>query len=189
MNVELSAREPLERARSARQMVRLERERIAASSVYGFPLDVGPELALLAVVPEWRLDGYAIVRLADITHVRCDDYERFTERVLEGEGDLARLAPPAPAVRVGSWAQAFEDLRQSGRFVKAHEEEYENEPMSIGPIVGVRDHAVLLHYVGATAQWDAEPSEILFDDVTRVEFDDHYTTVFSRYAEVPPRSV
>jgi hypothetical protein len=53
----------------------------------------------------------------------------------------------------------------------------------IGPVVDVRGEAVLLHYVGATADWDAEPSEIAFANVTRVQFEDRYSSVFARYAE------
>ena len=168
----------------ARQVVYLQREAITAPRVDGVPLAIGPELVLLAVVQDWRFDGYAIVRLADITAVRSNEYERFTEQVLEGEGEMARAVLPTPAVPVSSWSEAFEALRASGRYILVHEEEYEEEPMSVGPVVDVRDEVVLLHYVGATAEWDEEPSEIEFANVTRVQFDDRYSTVFARHAEL-----
>ncbi|HKW10922.1 MAG TPA: hypothetical protein VJO33_11135 [Gemmatimonadaceae bacterium] len=181
--VTLATRDALEHARAARQMVLLKREAIDAPRVDGFPLAIGSELVLLAVVDDWRFDGYAIVRLADVTEVRSNEYERFTERVLEREGELTHLVPPAPAVPVTAWSDVFEALRASGRYVLVHEEEYEEEPMSLGPVVAVHSDTMLLHYVGATAEWDAEPSEIAFQDVTRVQFGDYYSTVFARYAE------
>lgn len=181
--VALAARKVLESAREARQMVCLKRDAIDATRVHGLPLVLGPELVLLAAVPDWQLDGYAIVRIADITNVRSDEYERFAERVLEGEGELARLAPPEPAVPIDSWLAAFEALRASGRYLLVHEEGYEDEPMSIGPVVGLRAESVLVHYVDAAGEWEEEPSEILFADITRVQFDDRYSAVFGRYAE------
>jgi hypothetical protein len=84
-------REQLEGALAARQMIRLRRDDIDAATIYGFPLAIGPELVLLAVEHDWRLDGYAIVRLADVTKVRSNEFDRFTERVLEAKGELRRL--------------------------------------------------------------------------------------------------
>ena len=182
-DVALAVRKELESARVARRIVCLKREAIDAIRVDGFPIAIGPELVLLAAVGDWQLDGYAIVRLVDITLVRSEEYERFTERVLEGEGELARVAPPTPPVPVDSWLTVFGALRASGRYVLVHEEEYEDEPMSIGPVVGVRAESVLVHYVDATGEWEEEPSEIPFADITRVQVEDRYSSVFGRYAE------
>jgi hypothetical protein len=186
-------REQIERAIAARQQVRFARGHVESpsiSSVYGFPLAVGDELVLVQVVSDWALDGWTILRLADVTDVRSSEFDRFAERVLAGEGELARVAPPVPDVPVASWGAAFRALLApsggAAPLVIVHQEEYDGEPMDVGPIVGVRDDAVLLRYVDAAGVWDDEPTEIPLADVTRVEFGDRYSTVFAKYAGPPP---
>src|SRR5215216_1943708 len=103
MSVVASIAEQLGRAIAMRQQVRLAREAIGAANVHGFPLEVSDQLVLLAQVEDWRLDGYTLVRLGDVSEVRSGELERFSERVLEGEGELARLGPPSPPVPMASW--------------------------------------------------------------------------------------
>jgi hypothetical protein len=175
-----AVRAQLDEARAARHEVRVARDILDAGAIYGVPLDVSAELVLLATVKDWGIDGYALLRIGDVSEVRSDETERFSERVLAAEGELVRLVPPSPSVPVSSWAAAFEALRASGRFALVHEEQYEGEPMCVGPIVGLTDTGVLVHYVDTVGVWDPEPSEICIADITLVQFDDRYSTVFGR---------
>jgi len=90
---------------------------------------------------------------------------------------------------MASWAVALDALRASGRFLLVHEEEYEDEPMSVGPVVDVREAVVRVRYVDAAGTWEDEPTEIALSDVTRVDFDDRYSSVFRRYAGSSPPAI
>ena len=87
----------IQSAISRRAQVRLDRDEISARHVHGFPLRLESDLLLVHEVNDFRLDGYVVLRLRDITWVRDGECERFCEEVLKGEGHLAQVGePPHP---------------------------------------------------------------------------------------------
>ncbi|HEU4697630.1 MAG TPA: hypothetical protein VFS40_00465 [Gemmatimonadales bacterium] len=176
----------IERALATHELVRVEREEIDAEPVTGFVLDHGPELLLLHRLDDFDLAGYALLRLEDLTAVQADDVEEFTLRVLRDEGQLPYVGPPDPPVPTTSWGDAFRALEAARKIVIVESEDYEQEEFYIGRIVRVQDDAVVLHHFDAIGTWDEEPTAIRFADVTRVRFDERYTTVFEPYVGEPP---
>jgi hypothetical protein len=167
------------------QQVRLAREGIAARNVHCFPFQMAGELLLVQEVDDFALDGYAVLRLRDVTEVRSGECERFCERVLEGEGVLAQVRPPEPPVALASWPALFASLQAAPwPLVILDSEEYEDEPMYVGRVVGAGADAVSFRYVDALGAWDAEPDGIPYEDITAVRFGDRYTTILARY--IPP---
>jgi hypothetical protein len=178
----------VERALAGHELLRIERDDIDAEPVTGFVVERGPELLLLHRLDDFDLAGYALLRLDDVTAARSEDVEAFTVRVLRDEDQLRHVGPPDPPVPVSSWGDAFEALRASRRIVIVESEEFEQEEFYIGRIVRVQDDAVVVHHFDAIGTWDDEPTAIRFADITRVRFDERYTTVFEPYVGEPPGS-
>lgn len=176
----------LERARAAGELVRIEREAIQAEAVTGFPLVVGADLLLLQRLDDFDLAGYALLRVADVTDVVTSEVERFTERVLRDEDQLRLIRPPRPEVPAGEWTEVFAALADTRRVVIVESEDFDDEEFYIGRIVGLTRDAVIFHHFDAVGVWDDEPTAIPFAEITRVRFDERYTTVFEPYIGEPP---
>lgn len=177
----------LQDAAAEKSLVRIERARFPAEFAEGVPLAVGTDLVLLALVDvdHFRPNGFGIFRLADLSDVRSDEYERFMERVLEGEGTpVSRLEPPD--VRIYDWRQAARDLARSGELVIVEAEESQEDEFWLGRIVDVDDDGIWLLPLGALGEWDDESVAITFGEITQLRFRERYAEVYGRYAAPPP---
>ena len=172
--------EQVRAAAARRGYLRVEREAVAARRMYGFVLAASDELMLMQEIYDFTPDGYAIVRLRDVTAIRDGESERFDERVLEGEG--VRVAPPQSAIDVASWRTVFASLA-GGEWPLVLVESESDGDVWVGRVLGAGDTAAWFHYVSPVGVWDAEPEEIDYDDVTLVRFGDRYTTVLARYVD------
>src|SRR5262249_25569874 len=74
--------------------VRLTRSIPSEPRLNGFILGVGRDLVLLQQFHDFYPEGYAVLRLRDVTDLRSGKYERHWERMLAGEGLLERVGIP-----------------------------------------------------------------------------------------------
>jgi hypothetical protein len=177
----------LQDAAKAKRLVRIERARFPAEFAEGVPLAVGSDLVLLALVDvdHFRPNGYGIFRLADVSDVRSDEYERFMERVLEAEGTPAdRLE--APGVRIDDWRHAALDAVRNGELVIVEAEESQEDEFWLGRIADVDEDGIWLLPLGALGEWDHEAVAITYGEITQMRFRERYAEVYARYASPPP---
>lgn len=176
-------------AAESRRLVRIERAGFPAEFAEGVPLDVGSELVLLALVDvdHFRPNGFGIFRLDDLSDVRSDEYERFLEGVLEGEGSPVR-GIEAPDIGIADWRQVARTLAGSGELMIVEAEEAEEDEFWLGRVVDVDDDGVWLLPLGALGDWDEEAVAITFDEITQVRFRERYAEVYARYAGPPPEA-
>ena len=141
---------------------------------YGFPVEVGEQLFLLAIDDDFILNGFTVRRLRDIYEIR--NRNGMYQTIAEQEG-LTRFAPPK--VDITDWRSVFSSLQELGKHIII-EREYEPEFFRIGVIETVaEDHVILRHY-DADGIWQ-EPARISYRDITSVTFDDRYANTFSKY--------
>src|SRR5690242_17398410 len=118
----MQPRRTLRRAIDHRESVKIERMGRQRSAIYGFPLAVGQQLVLVHAVPEFDPDGFHVLPIDQITHVRSGDCERFLERVLRDEHRLrevwpARGQPLYAELPLENWRTLFEALGALGELV------------------------------------------------------------------------
>jgi hypothetical protein len=158
--------------------------RAGQSSVHdhGFILDLSATLVLFHYEFDFRLDGYSVVRVADITAVRSGQYERFTERVFRKEGliDAVGLDDPPDLT---DWRALLFGLKQLKRnvIVECEFNDDERDEFYIGRIERVNQASFSLRHFDALGRWDAAPTQIRYESVTKVRFAERYIEVFSRH--------
>lgn len=187
----MEPRRALRRAINRRESVKIERKGRESSPVFGFPLAVGRHLVLVHAVPDFAPDGFQVLPIDQIAHVRSSEYERFLERVLRDEDRLrgiwsARGKPPYTVLPLDNWRTLFEALAAREEMVIVEcERRRVKQDFFIGPVIAVAEGAVGIRYITPTAEWDVEPSVVPFAEITRVRFAERYTQVLSRYAHEP----
>ena len=194
LSFKMEPRRALRRAIDRRESVKIERTGREQPPVYGFPLAVGRELALVVAVPDFDPDGFQVLPIDQIAHVRSGERERFLEMVLRDEHRLheiwpARGQPPYATLPLDEWRMLFGALaaRQEMVIVECERRRVKQD-FFIGPVIAVAEGAVGMRFITPTAEWDAEPSVVPFAEITRARFAERYTQVLSRYAHEPPAS-
>lgn len=172
--------EKLQAVQAKRQYARIARSGVSRSADYHFVLDRGPSLVLLQDESSFRLDGYSIVNLADVTAVRSGRLERFTERLLKQEE--IRPAPPPVSIDLADWRSVLKSLQAYGKHViiECETGDEDLDEFFIGRIEKLNKVSLAFRHFDALGQWDDEPTTIRFRDITRVRFDERYIDVYSR---------
>lgn len=177
--------EKLRAVQAKRQYARIARSGVSRSADFHFVLDLGPNLVLLQDESSFRLDGYSIVNLADVTAVRSGRLERFTERLLKQERATPSL-PPVP-IDLSDWRTVLKSLQAYGKHViiecETGDEDFDE--FFIGRIEKLNKASVSFRHFDALGQWDDEPTTIRFRDITRVRFDERYIDVYSKFLKTP----
>lgn len=178
----------LRSALKRRESVKISRREHEDVGVYGFPLAVSAQLVLLREVRDFDVDGFTVLRLADIVAVRSGASERFVERALRDSGELATARPGRRPLTIGTWKDVFQALAATAEVVTVECEPTEEDEFLVGKVVGLSPDAVGIHHFDSTAVWDSSPIVVPFGAVRRVSFGTRYTRVFARYVSDPPAS-
>lgn len=173
--------EALHRAVERGEKVQLEREGLENEHWNGFPLVANDDFVLMRSLHDFALDGFAVLRVRDITGVRSADTERFFERVLRAEGMLDSLPPPKP-VLMRSWRSVLESVRAHYRYAILECEGVDSGDFVLGEIVSVDDEHASLRYIQVNGTRERELTKVSLHDLTLVRFDEQYVNLFGKYS-------
>ncbi len=169
----------------ALKLVCLTRKFSDSVEEHGFVLGLSKTLVLLQRFYDFREDGYAVLRLIDISSIRSNKYERKWEQILRDEGMLDQVGMPdmLPLDGISMVIAALESRRMNIRVECEECEGADESGFHIGRVVGIQSDAFDFQYFDATGKWFDGAYDIPFASVTRVEFDSPYINVFSKYLE------
>ncbi len=125
------------------QEVAIERIDIDPSALYGFVLAFSSDLVLIHLLDDFRLDGYRILRVRDISKVRRS---YVPSRILKAEGILAQVGL-ACSIDLKSWQSVFRDLKALGRNIIVEGEQPEVDAFTIGKIIRVNKKTLSMRYL------------------------------------------
>lgn len=171
----------LRRHLRAGHKVRLTRGRLGDEYWSGYPLDMSEDYVLMRTLDDFNPDGFAVLRIEDLTEVRCGDAERFFDFVLQAEGLLKDLPKPPP-IRLDSWQSILEDILRYRQYAILECEALEEPEFYLGKLVDVTPLKVSLHYINIKGIMEDAITEVPLEDLTIVRFDEKYIQYFSRYA-------
>ena len=182
-------RDILQNAVNERHKIVITRNTIDTALLYGIPLMLDDNMLLIQYIYDYQLDGYMILRIKDITFVRSDERERFSEYILKQEGLYDEIKKPM-LTTLRNWRAIFEELKEYGKNILVEFEDLEEGEIFIGRIIEVNRNSLEMLCFDAMGKWDNETMTIIYKDITTVKLDDRYTTVLSRYLQPPlPRGI
>ncbi|MEV7558617.1 hypothetical protein [Streptomyces sp. NPDC089795] len=163
--------------------VRLHRSVIRdADRLDGFVVGVGAAWTLIALCGDFRLDGWAAVRTADITKVGWrGGTDCLTVRALRRRGQWPARAPE-PALTLDGLADLAQGASRAFGMVSLHREHDAPDACWIGEVAAVRPKSLRLREVDTEARWCPELSKFPFEEVTRVGFGGRYERILQEFA-------
>ena len=153
------------------------REEIDPNSIYGIVLKENSDFVLVAKESDFFLDGYKILRRADISSSISTPSCRYAFKILKKEGQLKEIV--FPDIDISTWHSIFRTLGR-GKFISA-EDEAEGD-YAIGPIVRVNKNSVTLRYFDGTGKW-GEDERIEYSILTCVDFENNYINKHEKYIQ------
>lgn len=175
-------RDILQKAKNERHKIVITRDKIDTAPLYGIPLMLEENILLIQYLYDYQLDGYMILRIKDITSVRSDERERFSEYILQQEGLYDKIQKPM-LTTLRSWRAIFEELKESEKNILLEFEDIEEGEIFIGRIIEVNRDSLEMLCFDAMGRWDNDTTVIAYKDITTVKLDDRYTTVLSKYIQ------
>lgn len=167
-------------------LVRVSRTIPRSDRLDGFVVGTGKVWLLLALVdPNLYLNGFAAIRLRDISKVKPPKSASFVRRALEMRGEW----PPAGAnVDLDGVEALVRSAAEVAPLVNLQFERDLPEVCYIGKPVRFTKSSLHLLEVDPQAEWEKRPSKWLLADVTRVEFLGRYEEALALVAGPPPIS-
>jgi len=164
--------------------VRIERDDLDEDGYsVGFVVDVSRKLVLLNQVSNRvHLDGFEVLRLADVTRVVTEwPSRRFVERALELKGQTPKT--PAGPIDLAGMREAVVSANAAYRLIVIDREEDWGGETAVGRIREEARGGFQLHWItpGARWRWDGTPYQ--WKEITRLEFGNEYEETLAMVAD------
>ena len=171
------------------KMISLTRSRPNEPRLDGYLLGLSDDLGLLHVFTGFEPDGYNVFRVADVDAVRCCPYEQWWDHMLQCEQRLAGLALPH-RIDLASMRTAISTIvaHYDQIIVECEDPEEDDEDFYIGVVLKVGATSLRFRHYDGLGYWDEETSTIPLEEITKVQFDNSYIRIFSKYTRegTPP---
>lgn len=146
----------------------------------GYIVKYSPDFLILQETGDFNLSGYAIVSIPHIVKIRFNRPDQYYNKIMAWEGQVEKVGIN-DNIDLNDWASIFKSIKKTGLNVIVECEGYDTNTFNIGPIIKTTKSQVFIHYFDATGFWEEEPTSIDLKNITRVNFDDRYINIFSKY--------
>jgi hypothetical protein len=170
---------PLDKFRKRREFVSIRRAAVDEHPIQAFIVDFSKELVLLQKVYDFCLDGFLLLRRADLTSVKAGSTEQFQRKLLDADGvtDQVDFDFRAPISSYGSFLASLEP----DEIVMLQNEHPDEPEFLIGPVVCVDDCSTSIRFFTGAGEWEETPREIELARITSCEVRSNYIQFYSRH--------
>ena len=151
-------------------------------SVRLHPARCADDLLLVSYVYDFTLDGVMVLRRSDVSELESDKTDLLQTQILKDEGVYSSIDFNV-SYDLNSWRTVFLTLGALNRFTSIEDENPEYPLFYLGEVLNVGDETVSIIGFSGAANWDDEPSEIAYEDISCVQSGNNYTKVYERYFE------
>jgi hypothetical protein len=176
--------------------IRVGREGLQKESLNGFLIELSTQFGVMHCFHDFMPDGFSLFRIADVTSVRSNKYERFWDKMLRAEGLLGGLTnPPNVDLKtlpraLNSIASAVDELIVECERQRNADDAWLSDKFFIGRAIEINKEDVLFVEFDALGRWEKWPTAIPLDEITLVQFDTPYINHFRKHLTGrPPESV
>jgi hypothetical protein len=162
------------------KLVSIRRHKIDPNSIQGFILALSDELVLLQYVYDFNLDGLMVLRLSDISEIKCSATDEFQKQLLIDE-QLFNKINFSSKFTVENWKTTLTQLSSHYDYCILEDEEPEEPIFLIGKIQKIGKTDVSLTYFSGTGNRDEKPSKLPFKKISSYQVNTNYLNVYQRY--------
>jgi len=161
------------------------RQNLDSHEIIGFVVGLSLDFVAIHVQnDDILLDGYAILRIQDITLVE-DRPKRggFYMEALKLRG----YKPKRPVgICLDSTASILESVNRHYPLVTVHREAIRNDECTIGRIEKLTAKTLIMQWLTPSAQWDGYSPRYRLTSITKIEFGGLYEDALARVARIQP---
>lgn len=173
----------IEDFKSKKKYVRLTRGRGDFQETdRGYIVGYSSVFILLQTTDDFTFNGYSIFPLDTIMELRHNKHDRFYDKIMKLENQKENIGIPYN-LDLTSWKSLFQSLKKTELTVTIKCEEPHLDYFCIGTLKQVGERQVSMLYFSPDGILDNTPTVTKYVDVTRVEFDDRYANIMSKYVE------
>jgi hypothetical protein len=146
----------------------------------GYILGFSEKLILLHETDDFKVDGYAIIRMDQIKKVRFNKSDKYFDKMMIWEHLIEKVGIKYQ-IDLTNWQLAFKSLQNLGLSIIAECEAEDMDTFTIGPITKVGKKYIHITCFDVEGFFDDTPTSIDYESITRIAFDSDYLNVFSKY--------
>ena len=149
-----------------------------AENFYCIPIAVSGKLLLCLDFFDFMPNGYTIVRLDDIEKIIYNDACEYYESIVKKEGALL-LVDAIPKISIESWEDAFMSLKEHDLIIIV--DIGKEDATNVGKVIKATRQNVSMICVSTIGVWDSDEWHEPISNVTRIQFSNHYTNIYTKY--------
>ncbi len=164
-------------------IIEVDRSPMTRFTLLGFPLEVSEEFMLLQnISDEYLLNGYSIIRMADVGGYRVlEDRGEMIRYVLERRYPEGYLASSPFASEELEDFSFLESIHNHAPLITVHKEGIDDMVCWIGAVSSISEKTFTLRKVDVSGDWMDERGRYRYDDVTRIDFGGAYEEALWMY--------
>lgn len=149
-----------------------------------FPVAMSDELFLSVSEKDFRLDGFTVRQLSDVTS--AEQIRGTYLKIHQAEGNLARLS--TPPINLRSWRHVFNSIVASGETVSI--EGYSPNSASkffiVGRVLAVGEQGIRVRTFDGSGEWAEKPITVPYANIFSMTFGSSYITTYCKYVKPFP---
>lgn len=146
----------------------------------GYIINYNINFLLLQEANNFKLEGYLLLPINQIKKIRNNRNDKYYHKIMTWQGETEKIGIHY-LINIDSWQTAFADIKAREINVIIECETPSIDTFNIGPIVKTTKNKVYIQYFDAAGYIDEKPTPIDLKKISRVNFDDNYINVFSKY--------
>ena len=149
-----------------------------------FPLSISEKLFLAVTERDFRLDGFTVRQLSDVTSV--EQIKGTYLKIHQSEGNISRLS--TPPINISSWHHAFNSILASGETVsiEGYTPNSSSKYFIIGRVLAVGEQGIRFRSFDGSGTWAEKPITVPYANIYSMTFGSSYITTYNKYVKPYP---
>lgn len=149
-----------------------------------FPVAISDELFLSVSDRDFRLDGFTVRQLSDITS--ATPIKGTYLKIHQAEGNLSRLS--VPPINIRSWRHVFNSILASGEIIsiEGYAPNSVNKYFIVGRVLAVGEQGIRVRTFDGSGTWAENPITVPYKNIFSMTFGSSYITTYSKYVKPYP---
>lgn len=146
----------------------------------GYIVQYSKDFLVMQELEDFNVGGYFIFKIDSISDIRFNRNDKYYDKIIKWE-KLNESIINKHDINLTDWQSIFKSIKKTGLNVIIENEDPDDNTFDIGPIIRINKSSVYIHYFNATGFLDNDLTQIKWNQITLVQFDDTYTNTFSKH--------
>lgn len=146
----------------------------------GYIVDFTKDFIILHEMDDFRMHGFIIFPMENIENIRYNNTDKYFDKIMAWENEKGKIGLKTE-VDLTNWSSIFKTFKKKKKNIIVECENPKIDSFTIGPVEKVTSKSVSLRCFNSKGVLNEELTNIDFEEITKVMFDDLYIEVFSKY--------